>query len=63
MKYISKPNEWFDEGTEATLVTEIWDKGRCIDCGKGRTAIFAGIRHGKPDEEMCCLCEFEEIED
>jgi hypothetical protein len=33
----------------------------CCDCGEGYTAIFAGIRHGREDEEMCCLCEFEII--
>jgi hypothetical protein len=27
VKYISKKNEWFDEGTEAVPVTKIWNQG------------------------------------
>ena len=58
MKYISKKNEWFDEGTEAIPVTEIWDVNETE-----KAAIFSGIRNGKPDEEMCGLDEFNIIEE
>lgn len=58
IRYISK-GEWFDRGTEATLICmyrgddkiEIrhWDSEGCL---------FSGIRHGKPDEEGCSIDEF-----
>lgn len=55
--YFSKKDEWFDEGTEAILVTGSWMINESC-----RVAIFAGIRNGKPDEELCGLDEFEVIE-
>ena len=51
-KYISKPDQWFDAGTEAKLIapcTETW-------------GIFEGIRNGKIDEEDCGFDEFDIID-
>lgn len=47
-KYISKADEWFDEGTEAELLFITTE-----DAG-----LFRGIRNGSIDEEMCLLEEF-----
>lgn len=52
MRYFSKKDEWFDEGTEAVLTA---------DCRS--FAIFVGYRNGNLDEEACSLDEFYIIED
>lgn len=67
-RYIAKSNIWFDEGTEALPVTELWDCGALDDTGEyanTQAGIFLGIRNGQPDEEGCILFEFEitEIDD
>lgn len=57
MKFIAKKDTWFDEGTEAKLLT---------DCGewpfKG-DGIFEGIRNGEIDEELCGYDEFEIVKE
>ena len=53
-KFIAKPNTWFDEGTEATLLFQYHP-----DCEAG---LFLGIRNGKEDEEGCGFEEFNIIE-
>jgi len=62
VKYITKPNEWFDEGTEAVPVTGFWDcyneNGELVGA-----AVFRGIRKGEVDEEVCCEDEFEMVEE
>ena len=61
-KYIAKPGEWFDEGTEAIPVTEFWDT--YDEDGKlCPSAVFKGIRNEKEDEETCGLDEFEIVEE
>jgi hypothetical protein len=65
-KYIAKPNEWFNKGTECILV---------VDCGDAG-GIFSGIRtsEGPPgefhpkgeqykDEELCNWDEFIIVEE
>ena len=54
MRFIAKPDTWFDAGTQASLLCYVID---------GRTALFEGIRDGQPDEEVCGLDEFEVIDD
>lgn len=67
MKYLAKPNTWFDEGTEVVLL---------VDCRPQMSiGIFKGIRtsEGLPelhpvgekymDEEDCSFDEFNEVED
>ena len=64
MKYIAKPNTWFDEGTEAFPVTEFWDGFDDWEMKYPlRAAIFRGIRNGKWDEESCGEYEFEIVEE
>ncbi len=61
MRYIAKPDTWFDEGTEARPVTGFWDCSTLED-GKyvhTESAIFLGFRNGKLDEEGCSLLEFD----
>lgn len=48
--YITKPDMWFDAGTEAFLIAEIVP---------GQSGLFLGTRDGKPDEESCGYDEFE----
>ena len=63
MRFIAKKDTWFDEGTEAVLLGESWvgfaDPALTIRADAG---LFAGIRDGKPDEEVCGLDEFDIIE-
>ena len=51
--YISKPNEWFDEGTVVKLIDD-YRSTPGWDCG-----LFCGFRNGKIDEEVCTFDEFE----
>lgn len=50
MRVIAKPHTWFDAGTEAEWICDVLP---------GRTALFAGVRSGAPDEEVCGWDEFE----
>ena len=60
IRYIAKPDTWFDAGTEAIPVTEFveaYDDPQMTirnDC-----AVFRGVRNGQSDEETCSLTEFE----
>ena len=55
MKYIAKKDEWFDEGTEATLI----DDYRLSTSAPFDSGLFLGIHNGKPDEEVCSFDEFD----
>lgn len=63
MRYITKPNKYFDAGTEATMLGESWevyaDYDEICPC---RVAVFQGIKDGKPDEEVCSVDEFDIVE-
>ena len=50
--FIAKPDTWYDEGTEATLIGEPWD------VIGGKAGVFCGIRNGSEDEEVCAYDEF-----
>jgi hypothetical protein len=56
MKYIAKPNTWFDEGTEIELVDDYGKDKRCPMPGVG---LFCGLKNGHLDEEVCTFDEFE----
>lgn len=76
MRYIAKPNTWFDEGTEAFLIDDFRD----MDESGNYFGYLAGVFHGwatfdeeysraknRPigrhwDSEVCSFDEFEEIE-
>lgn len=53
MKFIAKPNTWFDEGTEVELLFDIHEN----------YGLFCGLRNGHLDEESCMYDEFEVISD
>ncbi len=56
-RYVSK-GEWFDEGTEATLLP-----GTLYTHGGGEFfGLFEGLRNGEADQEVCCLDEFDVLE-
>lgn len=62
IKYIAKPNTWFDEGTEAIPVSDFCVAFDDLEMTKRNDfAIFLGYRFGQPDEEICTLDEFEII--
>jgi hypothetical protein len=68
VKFISKPNEWFDSGTEVFDAT-ICDWGRTLKrlskedyenvWTKAGHILGRGLRNGCWDEELCPLEEFE----
>lgn len=58
-RYIAKKGTWFDEGTECTMVSDVWEVELCY-CGHlDKVAVFCGLRNNKMDEESCALHEFE----
>ena len=52
IKYIAKPNTWFETGTECMLIDGSEDKD-------GHFGLFIGIKDGRVDEETCPMDEFE----
>lgn len=70
MKFVAKPNTWYDEGTEAELLADL-GAHQCYDTDDGvgengkpimhdcRSGLFKGIKQGAEDEEVCAFCEFE----
>lgn len=60
--FISKPDEWFDAGTEAILLCLTGNgydaPGACIENNPYAGGLFRGFRNGQVDEEQCCLSEF-----
>jgi len=60
-KYISKKDEWFDEGTEVELIDDYrMSKSVLSRCNAG---LFRGTKNGKIDEEVCEFDEFDVIEE
>ena len=54
IKYVAKPETWFDAGTVVELID---DYRPDINCG-----LFRGYRNGKLDEEVCPFDEFDKEE-
>jgi hypothetical protein len=54
VRYVAREGSWFDAGTEALLICEVVP---------GQSALFRGVRHGRPDDEVCGLDEFEKLVD
>jgi hypothetical protein len=56
IKFIARPDTWYDEGTEAFLDQDI--------VGHDETsAFFRGIYEGIGDGEYCCMFEFDWIDE
>ena len=54
--YISKPDEWFDAGTIATLIDDYRTEGL-------NSGLFSGLRNGELDEEICPFDEFDIVDE
>ena len=61
IKFISRPDSWFDEGTEAFIDFDE-GAGNCI-AHDFISDVFNGIHEGKEDEEMCNIFEFDWIDE
>lgn len=53
-RFIAKPGGWFDKGVEVKLLQSFHSHGD--DLG---FALFAGMRNGEEDEEICVFDEFD----
>lgn len=56
IKFISRPDTWYDEGTEAFLDDS-------IPSHDYTSALFRGIHDGGDDGECCCIFEFDWIDE
>jgi len=52
IKYVAKPNTWFDEGSEVSITLLYSDM-----------VLACGLHNGKIDEEVCGIDEFEKVEE
>lgn len=58
-KFISKKDEWFDEGTESTLMSVVYGYKYVKDQFKDGVGGFSGMHEGNHDGcEYCPLDEF-----
>jgi hypothetical protein len=57
IKFIARPNTWYDEGTEAIL-----DQQGGIEHDY-TSAFFRGLHEGFDDGECCCVFEFDWIDE
>lgn len=62
LKYISRKDEWFDEGTEAKLIDDYRDNDAMFYNRDLNSGLFEGLKDGKLDQEVCCFDEFDIIE-
>jgi len=60
MKYIAKPNTWFDEGTEAVPIRDFWVNYVKLEV-QVSSSVFRGIRNGIHDEHICIVDDFERL--
>lgn len=58
MKFVAKPNTWYDAGTEVKILVECGTVYDCDDMHPSLNVLCQGIRNGDIDEEMCCSDEF-----
>lgn len=64
IKYVAKPDEWFDEGTEVKLIDDYRADSSMYFGGPSMNAgLFEGLKDGKVDQEVCSFDEFDIIED
>jgi hypothetical protein len=62
IKYISRKDEWFDEGTEVKLIDDYRDNDAMFYNRGLNSGLFEGLKDGKLDQEVCCFDEFDIIE-
>jgi len=64
IKYIAKPDEWFDVGTEVQLIDDYRASSAMYFGGPEMNAgLFEGLKDGKIDQEVCSFDEFDIIEE
>jgi len=56
MRYIARPNTWYDAGTVVELIDDYRPQWKC------EFSLFRGLRNGRKDEEICCFDEFDIVE-
>lgn len=61
-KYISRPDEWFDAGTEVKLIDDYRDNDAMFYNRSTNSGLFEGLKDGKLDQEVCCFDEFDIVE-
>jgi hypothetical protein len=54
IKFVARPNTWYDEGTIATIDDDVFDM-------KYTSALFNGIKDNIEDGEICSIFEFDWI--
>ena len=60
IKYVAKPDNWFDAGTEVKLIDDYSNPPGNVLEGAG---LFEGFRNGSMDQEICLFEEFEVVDD
>lgn len=63
MRFIAKPDEWFDAGTEVRLIDDYRDSDEMIYNRSLNAGLFEGFRNGLLDQEVCCFDEFDIVGD
>ena len=58
IKYIAKPDEWFDAGTEVKLIDDYRDNDAMFYNKSLNAGLFEGLKDGQIDQEVCCFDEF-----
>lgn len=62
IKYVSRPDEWFDAGTEVKLIDDYRDNDAMFYNRGLNSGLFEGLKDGKLDQEVCCFDEFDIVE-
>lgn len=63
MKFLAKPDTWYDEGTEVKILQEhctVFDASRKI---LTLQVLCSGLKDGEIDEELCVMDEFYIVSD
>lgn len=63
VRYIAKPDEWFDSGTEVKLIDDYRTSDAMIYHKSLNAGLFEGLRNGVLDQEVCDFDEFEVLEE
>jgi len=62
IKYVSRANEWFDEGTEVKLIDDYRNNDAMFYNRELNSGLFEGLKDNVFDQEVCCFDEFDIIE-
>ncbi len=63
MRFIAKPDTWFDEGSEVKLVDDYRNPSGVTRFNPlDESGLFEGFRLGRIDQEICLFEEFDILE-